>query len=260
MSDSKRAAERAVAEARGEAEEARAAAAAAQARADATAEDADKFRRAIAESARRDAEASRRDVAAAAAAVADATRSSSQLELAETADGTETVRSPVATTTYPTVALNRAEKESEKESEKTSEGGAAAAAAAYRRDASARAFVAKRIFEARAADEERASVVGGAISLQKSAASAYASEADAREAERPAPAPLPPRARAPPVTRSLPQPRKTGTAAPQVRPGTRGFGALPPAPPSGGVASPAGVSPRFPTRRSPAAFGAFAKR
>ena len=160
----------------------------------------------------------------------------------------------MATATYPTVALNRAEKESEKESEKTLEGGAAAAAAAYHRDASARAFVAKRVFEARVADEERASVA--AISLQK----AYASEDDARKAERPAPAPLPPRARAPPVTRSLPQPRKTGTAAPQVRPGTRGFGALPPAPPSGGVASPAGVSPRFPTRRSPAAFGAFAKR
>jgi len=78
------------------------------------------------------------------------------------------------------------------------------------------------------------------------------------EAERPAAAPVPPRAQAPPVTRSLPQPRQTGTAAPQVRSG--GFGALPPAPPSGGVASPAGVSPRFPTRRSPAAFGAFAKR
>ena len=145
-------------------------------------------------------------------------------------------------------------------------------------------FVAKRVFEARAADEERASAAASA--------SAYASEDDAREgepaperretrdgsrraggsppglaayrptpeAERATPAPVPPRARAllPPVTRSLPQPRQTGTAAPQVRSG--GFGALPPAPPSGGVASPAGVSPRFPTRRSPAAFGAFAKR
>ena len=42
------------------------------------------------------------------AAVADATRSPSQLELAETADGKETLRTPVATATYPTDALNRA--------------------------------------------------------------------------------------------------------------------------------------------------------
>ena len=142
-------------------------------------------------------------------------------------------------------------------------------------------FVARRVFEARAVDEERAEAEASAASagaedetddagetraFRFSSASATATAVESARAPQPRnetaipPAPE----RNVNVSVSFPQPRHHERAPPAVR----GFGALPPAPP-GNVASPADVflSPRFPTppaRRSPvargAAFGAFAKR
>ena len=140
-------------------------------------------------------------------------------------------------------------------------------------------FVARRVFEARAADEERAEAsaasagaedeaddAGETRAFRFSSASATATAVESARAPQPRnetaipPAPE----RNVNVSVSFSQPRHHERAPPAVR----GFGALPPAPP-GNVASPADVflSPRFPTppaRRSPvargAAFGAFAKR
>jgi len=131
-------------------------------------------------------------------------------------------------------------------------------------------FVARRVFEARATDEERAEAFAASAEDEADTGetrafhSASATKSSAVESAK-----LPPQPRdektIPPKNVSFPQPRHHETAPFAVR----GFGALPPAPPPGNVASPAGVflSPRFPTppaRRSPVArgatFGAFAKR
>ena len=131
-------------------------------------------------------------------------------------------------------------------------------------------FVARRVFEARATDEERAEAFAASAEDEAETGetrafhSASATKSSAVESAK-----FPPQPRdektIPPKNVSFPQPRHHETAPFAVR----GFGALPPAPPPGNVASPAGVflSPRFPTppaRPSPVArgatFGAFAKR
>ena len=162
-------------------------------------------------------------------------------------------------------------------------------------------FVARRVFEARAADEERAS--WATASEPDGAVEAGAERRETKEATKEAtkdalppglaayrptpkmerthplaPTTVPPRAqpRAPrAAARALPDASGARIALPAPPARSGGFGSLPPTEQNlesgAGVASPAGVSPRFPTREVPArqspknvargaAFGAFAKR